>query len=105
MLNMENLEKFIKYLGDKIRFNNSAKGQRALMTPLLREKIKKRDKNTCQQCGVSVGDEPNLLIEIDHIIPISKGGTTTEDNLQALCWRCNRTKGAALSQAKISACE
>ncbi|MGA4453431.1 HNH endonuclease [Pseudomonas fortuita] len=105
MLNMENLEKFIKYLGDKIRFKNSAKGQRALMTPLLREKIKKRDKNTCQQCGVSVGDEPNLLIEIDHIIPISKGGTTTEDNLQALCWRCNRTKGAALSQAKISACE
>lgn len=97
ILDMDNLEKFIKYLGDKLRFKNSAKGQRALMTPLLREKIKKRDGNTCQQCGISVRDEPNLLIEIDHIIPISKGGTTVEDNLQALCWRCNRTKGATLS--------
>ena len=31
--------------------------------------------------------------EIDHIIPVSKGGLTTEDNLQTLCWRCNRSKG------------
>ncbi|OWJ96941.1 hypothetical protein B6S59_05690 [Pseudomonas sp. A46] len=101
ILDMENLEKFIKYLGDMLRFKNSAKGQRALMTPQLREKIKKRDKNTCQQCGVSVTEEPNLLIEVDHVIPISKGGTTTEDNLQALCWRCNRKKGASLAQAAI----
>ncbi len=96
ILNMDNLETFIKYLGGMLRSKNSAKGQRALMTPQLREKIKSRDRNTCQQCGISVRDEPNLLIEVDHIIPISKGGTTTEDNLQALCWRCNRTKGATL---------
>ncbi|HGA2316518.1 TPA: HNH endonuclease [Pseudomonas putida] len=97
ILDMENLEKFIKYIGDKLRLRNSAKGQRALMTPQLREKIKQRDNNTCQRCWVSVKEEPNLLIEIDHITPISKGGITTEDNLQALCWRCNRTKGAKLS--------
>lgn len=96
VLDMENLEKFIKYLGDMLRFKNSAKGQRALMTPQLREKIKRRDNDTCQQCGVSVMDEPNLLIEIDHVVPISKGGVTVEHNLQALCWRCNRTKGATL---------
>lgn len=103
ILDMENIEKFIRYLGDILRFKNSAKGQRALMTTKLREKIKKRDRNTCQQCRISISVEPNLLIEIDHIIPISKGGTTTEDNLQALCWRCNRTKGATLSQTKKSA--
>ena len=97
ILDMENLEKFIKYIGDKLRLKNSAKGQRALMTPQLREKIKQRDNNTCQRCWVSVKEEPNLLIEVDHITPISKGGTTTEDNLQALCWRCNRPKGAKLS--------
>lgn len=97
ILDMDNLEKFIKYIGDKLRLRNSAKGQRALMTPQLREKIKQRDNNTCQRCWVSVKEEPNLLIEIDHITPISKGGITTEDNLQALCWRCNRTKGAKLS--------
>lgn len=96
VLDMENLEKFIQYLGSRLRFKNSAKGQRALMTPQLREKIKARDKNTCQQCGISVNDEPNLLIEVDHIIPIAKGGITTEYNLQALCWRCNRKKGSTL---------
>ncbi len=96
ILDLENLERFIQYIGDKLRFKKSAKGQRALMTPQLRDKIKIRDNSTCQRCWISVMDEPNLLIEIDHIIPISKGGTTTEDNLQALCWRCNRTKGATI---------
>lgn len=62
------------------------------MTSSLREKIKKRDKYTCKYCGVSVKQEPNLLLEIDHIIPLSKGGITSEDNLQTLCWRCNRRK-------------
>lgn len=97
ILDMENLEKFINYLGSRLHLKNSAKGQRALMTPKLREKIKSRDKNTCQICRVSVRDEPNLLIEVDHIIPISKGGTTIENNLQALCWRCNRKKGSTLT--------
>lgn len=97
VLDMENLEKFIQYLFNRLRLKNSAKGQRALMTPQLREKIKTRDNNTCQQCGISVNDEPNLLIEVDHIIPISRGGFTTENNLQALCWRCNRKKGSTLA--------
>lgn len=30
--------------------------------------------------------------DIDDIVPVSKGGLTTEDNLQTLCWRCNRSK-------------
>ena len=33
-----------------------------------------------------------ILLEIDHIIPIAKGGQTVEDNLQTLCWKCNRAK-------------
>lgn len=36
--------------------------------------------------------EPNLLLEIDHIIPVARGGETVEDNLQTLCWKCNRAK-------------
>ncbi len=43
--------------------------------------------------------EPNLLLEVDHIVPISKGGLTIEDNLQTLCWKCNRSKGAKLFSA------
>ena len=64
------------------------------MTSSLREKIKVRDDYTCQICGLSTYDEKNLLLEIDHITPLSKGGMTAENNLQTLCWRCNRTKGA-----------
>ena len=73
-----------------------AKEQRSLMTTKLRTYIKERDKYTCCQCGNSVEKEPNLLLEIDHIVPIAKGGLTKEDNLQRLCWKCNRSKGAKL---------
>ena len=92
-LNKENLEIFIRYLSDLIKFKNSVEGQRALMTTKLREEIKKRDDYTCQKCGLSIYDEKNLLLEIDHIIPLSKGGITSHDNLQTLCWKCNRKKG------------
>ncbi|MEJ6467235.1 HNH endonuclease signature motif containing protein [Fusobacterium ulcerans] len=57
------------------------------------EKIKKRDNYTCKKCGLSIYKEENLLLEIDHIIPLAKGGITSEKNLQTLCWKCNRSKG------------
>lgn len=97
-LDVGNLDKFIGYLNELVKFRKSIAGQRALMTSSLREKIKQRDKCTCQMCGLSVADEKNLLLEIDHIIPLSKGGVTSEDNLQTLCWRCNRSKGAKIIQ-------
>lgn len=92
-LDIENLNKFIIYLSEIIKFKKSIIGQRTLMTSKLREKIKKRDNYTCQICGNSVFKEKNLLLEIDHIKPLSKGGITSEENLQTLCWKCNRTKG------------
>lgn len=95
-LDMNNLESFIAYLGEKVKFTKSVAGQRSLMTRVLRESIKQRDAFTCQACGNSSRKEPNLLLEIDHIIPISKGGITSESNLQALCWKCNRSKGAKI---------
>lgn len=96
VMDIDNLNKFVLFLSEKIKFNKSAAGQRALMTSKLRQHIKERDGFACKQCGVSVQQEPNLLLEIDHIIPVSKGGLTTEDNLQTLCWRCNRKKGAKI---------
>ena len=88
----ETIAELIKVLEGKLSASAFAKEQRNLMTKKLRDYIKKRDDFTCCNCGNSVHIEPNLLLEIDHIIPISKGGYTVEENLQTLCWKCNRTK-------------
>jgi hypothetical protein len=95
-MNEENIIELINHLESKLSMEVLAKEQRALMTTKLRTYIKERDKYTCCQCGNSTHEEPNLLLEIDHIIPISKGGLTQEDNLQTLCWKCNRSKGAKI---------
>ena len=96
VFNLDNLNRFVIYLSELVKFKKSAAGQRALMTSKLRKSILERDGYTCQRCGASQRDEPNLLLEVDHIIPISKGGITSVDNLQTLCWRCNRSKGNKL---------
>lgn len=47
-----------------------------------------RDQGRCRQCG-STQD-----LHYDHVIPWSKGGANTVSNIQLLCGRCNRRKGA-----------
>jgi cell division protein FtsL len=96
VFDIDNLERFINYLAEHIKWKKSIEGQRALMTPKLREYIKNRDNHTCCSCHNSIENEPNLLLEIDHILPLSKGGMTEESNLQTLCWKCNRAKGAKI---------
>lgn len=96
VMDIDNLNRFVVYLSEKIKFKKSVAGQRALMTSKLRQAIKERDGYTCKKCGASLAQEPHLLLEIDHIVPVSRGGMTTEDNLQTLCWRCNRSKGAKI---------
>ena len=95
-MNEENIIELINTLESKLSMEALAKEQRAMMTTKLRMFIKERDKFTCCQCGNSTNVEPNLLLEIDHIIPIAKGGLTIEENLQTLCWKCNRSKGSKL---------
>uniref|UniRef100_UPI00111C5721 HNH endonuclease n=1 Tax=Mycobacterium avium TaxID=1764 RepID=UPI00111C5721 len=93
------IDALIETLSQKIRWRKSAAGQRALMTSRLRNSIKVRDHYTCRYCSVSLAAEPHLLLEVDHIVPISKGGMSTPDNLQTLCWRCNRTKSNKVATA------
>ena len=92
----DTIVKLIDMLESKLTISAFTREQRALMTTSLRQKIKERDNYTCQSCGNSTYIEPNLLLEIDHIIPVSKGGYTREDNLQTYCWKCNRSKGNKL---------
>ena len=89
----ETIVELIKMLESKLTASAFAKEQRNLMTKKLRESIKNRDNFTCCNCGNSTHVEPNLLLEIDHIISVAKGGYTVEENLQTLCWKCNRSKG------------
>ena len=89
----DTIVKLIEILENKLTSKEFAKEQRLLMTKKLRDSIKTRDNYTCCLCGNSIYQEPNLLLEIDHIKPVSKGGMTEESNLQTLCWKCNRSKG------------
>ena len=72
----------------------------------LKWKIIARDEEFCQICGKKI-EMPHLPdgrpylcygygkspFHIDHIIPVSKGGKTTEKNLQLACAKCNMQKG------------
>jgi hypothetical protein len=93
-LDVGNIERFVGYLSELVKLRKSIAGQRAMMTQSLRKRIKERDDYTCQMCGISAHGERNLLLEIDHVRPLSKGGITCEANLQTLCWKCNRSKGS-----------
>lgn len=51
--------------------------------------VMRRDDFKCRCCGNSPALSPGLVLHVDHIHPWSKGGSTTLDNLQALCEQCN----------------
>ncbi len=54
----------------------------------LRAQVFERDNYTCQYCGATDKD-----LHCDHIIPVSKGGLNTLNNLTTACSTCNHSKG------------
>lgn len=75
-----------------------------------KNEVFERDNYTCQICGISrdyldsfcegLGDY--LLLEADHIRSVEQGGTGSDvDNLQCLCWRCNRKKGGRKTNEQV----
>jgi 5-methylcytosine-specific restriction endonuclease McrA len=63
---------------------------RRLPLPLSRRTVLARDMYTCQYCG---GQPGRTELTVDHIVPRSRGGLTTWDNVAAACGPCNRRKG------------
>ncbi len=64
---------------------------------LTRREIFVRDRYTCQYCGVAHGD-----LTLDHVIPRSKGGAHTWENLVTACRSCNHRKGGkTLQEARM----
>ena len=77
------------YLNDDI-WQSISKVERGKVTNKMRFAILARDHHRCRICGSTRN------LEIDHIIPIAKGGKTKFDNLQTLCHKCNVKKGDSL---------
>jgi 5-methylcytosine-specific restriction endonuclease McrA len=67
--------------------------------PLSRRTVLARDMYTCQYCGAQPA---KAELTIDHVIPRSRGGATTWENVVTACAPCNRRKGDhLLEQAKM----
>lgn len=60
------------------------------ISPEVKLAVWRRDQGKCVQCG------SREKLEYDHIIPVSKGGSNTERNIQLLCEKCNREKAARI---------
>ena len=81
------------FYNDREIWNAICRVERGKVSNKMRFSIYKRDGYRCRYCG-----RTNTFtdLEIDHIIPIAKGGKSTYDNLQTLCKRCNMQKGDKL---------
>jgi len=66
------------------------KENRDSISPKLRFAVLRRDKYVCQYCGAC---GPETELEVDHKIPVSRGGTDEMENLVTSCIKCNRGKG------------
>jgi hypothetical protein len=58
-----------------------------VVSKTLRFEIFKRDEFVCRYCG---NRPPRVILEVDHVIPVSKAGTDEPENLVTTCRDCNR---------------
>jgi hypothetical protein len=63
--------------------------ERRMVTPKIRFEVFKRDSFTCQYCGRTA---PQVVLNVDHIKPVSKGGSNSILNLITSCFDCNSGK-------------
>ncbi len=85
------LRQAINYLNERSPHTASPYKRQAIR-PGIRFDILTRDHHRCVCCGR--GAEDGVKLEVDHILPVSKGGTNHPNNLRTLCTACNRGKAA-----------
>ena len=78
------------FYNDREIWDSICRVERGKVSNKMRFSIYERDGYQCRKCGIS---QRYAQLEIDHIIPIAKGGKSTYNNLQTLCHRCNIEKG------------
>ncbi len=74
---------------ENLKNSYTPSNKRHSIPPKLRDEIFRRDDYTCQYCGKTINE---VELHIDHIKPVSKGGTNAISNLQTLCRDCNLSK-------------
>jgi 5-methylcytosine-specific restriction endonuclease McrA len=73
-----------------IRLTRYIRIPRRLRLPCSRRGVLARDHDTCQYCGSQPG---RSSLTVDHVLPRSRGGGTTWDNVVTACRECNHKKG------------
>ena len=73
---------------EEFKSNNTVRSGLSLA---LRFDVFHRDDFRCQICGITASEGARL--EVDHKIPVAKGGSDEMSNLWTLCFNCNRGKG------------
>jgi 5-methylcytosine-specific restriction endonuclease McrA len=87
----------------KTKKKRPVKVKRRPISEGLRYDVFARANFRCEACGASPKDKDNeveVRLEVDHIIPVSKGGSSAFNNLQALCRACNLGKAAKYTKIR-----
>ena len=80
-------------LPESLLYQRYRKKPKSRSIPLKKSSsVLKRDNYTCVKCGASPQKDKTVTLEVDHIIPVSKGGLSKLGNLQTLCFECNQGK-------------
>ena len=68
--------------------------RRQILRATIRWRILERDRFRCRTCGRGPRSRSAVTLHVDHIIPVSRGGTNDPSNLRTLCSECNIGRGA-----------
>ena len=79
--------RFVLSVPKHIRLTIAATERMWKIPPVNRREVLRRDHSSCQYCGT------NKHLTLDHVIPRSKGGRHTWDNVVIACEKCNSRKG------------
>jgi hypothetical protein len=90
-------EAFIKSKHGDPEFSKLLKEKSAFRSRTISEKLRlqvyKRDRYGCMICGRCPKSHPGVILHIDHVIPFSRGGDNSLENLRTLCDKCNLGRG------------
>lgn len=78
---------FVLFVPPHIRLTCNGNERLWKVPPVNRREVLRRDHHTCQYCGST------KRLTLDHVIPRSKGGKHSWDNVVTACERCNSKKG------------